>query len=188
MRIHYGTYRIAILLPWLGLAVKIPRIHIIRYLRDYPQAIVLIVSGERMALRGFIRDHTGSIEMDGSMRNRLLKGIWDNWREYWFWHRYRPRFTIPTYFSFLGLVTIQPLAIPYEGQEPLSQFEDRIQSLSCSRRLKLEDIHHFCNVENYGIHQGRVGLIDYGGYVTQKLLIQYQQELEHAFVGFKPTT
>lgn len=102
MKIKYGTSRVVVLLPFLGLALKFPRVYTIMMLRNLYFGYI-----KRRFWKGLFLFLTS--KGLGSFSYFMLNGIGSNLSEFWFYLKTRNKFAWPTYFSFFGLVNIQRL-------------------------------------------------------------------------------
>ena len=175
MQVCIGENRIVLLFPVLKVAVKLPRIRIV-WASSIFKRLIQRACGKEVPLPMNVR---------GCLFNILLRGITDNWGEFWFFLRTRHPFALPTYFSLLGLLNVQRVGEKLDkttrenlwGQlhDLTSEFPIRIGS--CLYR----DSHHWQNVGNFCFWRGRLQILDYGSRRTQELIIAYGNKILKGF-------
>ena len=104
-------------------------------------------------------------------RNDFLRGIFENWREAHY-SKTLGEIAVPTRFSFLGIFNIQDTAQPHnlKARDLWPEFVTNIGD------DLWKDPHTFSTEEdNFGVHRGRLKLIDYGGRETIPLLLKYRK-------------
>src|SRR5450755_97777 len=105
MQIKYGTSRIALLLPSLGVAIKFPRIR----LRDAFSEVLAMPKYSHFWKRFVMFVGASRSRGDYGLAPYLLNGLCDNRSEYRFYRQTQNAFVWPTVFSLFGLVNVQPL-------------------------------------------------------------------------------
>lgn len=172
MQIKYGTSRIVLLLPMLGLAIKFPRVY------------ARIAFGN---MWDFVRNRQWSdlyaffFEYDyeqTSFSYFILKGFIDNLSERRFYRRTRNSYAWPTFFSLYGALNIQILGNTL-GRESKSIYK-KIYSIVGQNIIR--DGHCFENGENFcRSKDGNVYLLDYASRTSQEILSKHGEELRSAF-------
>lgn len=108
-------------------------------------------------------------EMDYTISSCLLAGIMANWNEFTFYQRTRNSFLVPTYFSLLGWFNIQKKVEPitfWSGDDIWRYISDNSQNINqpfCSS-------HTFAEINNFGLDEGYLKIIDYGGHQVNSFL------------------
>ena len=168
MQIKKGTWRIAILLPELNIAIKLPRI----YLRNAWKIIKKILTSKTW-LRWQLFVNTVYSEI--SLKQWLFRGIVENWQEFCFYQKTRHLFCVPTYFSLFGLFNIQKL-----GTEPKINNRDLHYQFVILTSNKARG-HHYDNNANFSYQNGKLQILDYGAPRVQKVVIEFGNLLEEKF-------
>ncbi len=147
MRIAYGETRVAIVSK--RTTIKLPRIHI-KMLR---QDIKHLWSG------GYERPCAGQAPY------KSLEGVWSNRFENK-WSKKLYEAVVPTRFSVFGAVNIQDTALPIQAfsKNELSFIRNQLTD-----KIFFSEIHTLSFAENYGMHNGKIKLLDYGS----KILAQW---------------
>ncbi len=148
MEIRFGTRRVAIITK--RYTFKLPKIdprEIYQDARELAKAPSLI---------GFY--FRRSTDYDWSFRNSVTAGFSEN--------RVEARSSgalgdvvVPTVFSFLGIFNVQRTA--QEHSVPCQEIADALGSVLAKADL-FEEGHTFFAAENYGLHGGKLKLLDYG--------------------------
>lgn len=162
-----GTSRIVILIPFMGIAVKLPIIRVNMLL----EAIWADVS--RYKFKRSWKTITGELEYPFSLRWCLFTGIVANIEEFRFWKRTRHDFVWATQSSFFGLANIQRLGkrCGYTSKEVW------IALHKIAGDDLFEDNHCFAESTNFCIGKdGKLKLLDYGSLGSQKVVLQYGSE------------
>lgn len=198
VQISRGDHRLVVALPSLGVVLKFPRIAL-RYLvvAEGKKFIYLVSSWrafweEVFSLGSPYNDFPDGPPwalVDYSFRNllktfaqeRFFAAIGDNWRE----RRYYKlasdetrRVLAPTYWSFLGLVSVQAYRRPYETA---TNEDARVLSHLLRQRLG-EDMnghgHEFFNSKNFsGLEEGALIFLDYGDLDVQVIIDKHIEKL-----------
>lgn len=157
MKIKSGKTRFVIVLPCLGIVIKIPKIRILEALNS---SYFSFKNGKlKKALH---------YPIDGNdITFPLLKGIIENWNE----STRRGKFFQKTYLSFLGLINIQKYGAPI----PKDVDVWRLLHITYPPNQKIDallqkDGHHFSQGRNFCIDSGIVKLLDYGGTETKRVV------------------
>lgn len=174
MKIFKGKKRIVITLPRLGVVLKFPIIHALETL----QTLLSLVGhkSERNFVKAFLKGDSseGSIT---SFRGRMFGGILENWRERSLFKETKNVFLQETYFSFLGFCNIQKIAIPLEYRP--SEFSKQMCILTDNEVFK--DPHHFFGYSNFCIENGKLKILDYGGFHCHEVIKKYGTKLHEEF-------
>lgn len=171
LEIKKGTWRIAILIPKLNIAIKLPRI----YLKTaYKMAL------SRIKYKGFSRLMWKEIFEFGvyspeTILARLFKGIAENFGEFVFYLSTRHVFLLPTYFSVFGLINVQKLAI-----EPKINDRDLLYQMATLTYDKANG-HHYRNPANFSYQNGKLQILDYGDPRVQRVVKEFGKILQEKF-------
>ncbi|MGE5426011.1 MAG: hypothetical protein ACM3PZ_02970 [Bacillota bacterium] len=96
-----------------------------------------------------------------NLRYFLFSGIMANWNEYRFYRKTMNPFTMPTYFSLLGLFNIQK-----RGQEISFWSYKDIWKYICHNSENVNqpfcDPHSFAEIGNFCLDAGKLKMLDYG--------------------------
>lgn len=162
MELKKGTSRWVILLPSIGIVIKLPIVNligafsIIRACFKAPKLInkLILLYDEIFVF---------PTEYDFSVRKCLFLGIKSNWLEFSFYLDDPNDFRLTTYFSLFGLITIQEL-----GKEPCTMSDDALYSqlFVLTDGGIFADHHHFNNTKNFCIKKGKLKIFDYGSWQT----------------------
>ena len=168
MDIKNGTFRTVIVIPELGIVVKLARIRLptaIRHLRTQYR---------RGTLLEWIKFEAGesSVEDRLSMRGMLLGGIVANLRERRFCRKTRHPAIQPTHLSLLGFANIQEY-----GESLPENAELWPLLLDITRGEILADKHHFENSNNFCWHDDWFSFRDYSSPVVQGIIERYGEEI-----------
>jgi hypothetical protein len=116
------------------------------------------------------RKYFTKTEGQHGLRYYFLRGFFENWREAQY-SETLGEIAVPTRFSFLGIFNIQDTAQPHDLQ-------DRDLWVEFATNVGEDlwtDPHTFSTeVDNFGVHMGRLKLIDYGGRETIPLLLEHR--------------
>lgn len=106
-------------------------------------------------------------------------GLVGNWREWRFWMRHRNAFCLPTHFSFLGLMNVQPAATALDWKDREAAWHASVKVLGA--RI-YDDVHHFHfgHQGNWVEYNGDVRMSDYGSTVTQAIIVESGDALVEA--------
>ena len=171
MKIAKGESRLVVILPELGIVIKFSIIHLVIGLRVFCDD--LSRKGNRLHDELF----RYTIEMYGSLKRLLFKGIVDNWREWRFYQRTRHPFCQPTYLSLFGLLNIQRFARPCTIQE----IDLWCQLHELTKGAVFKDSHHFTNPDNFCLNGEGLRILDYGGLKTQEVVREFGDEILQHF-------
>lgn len=172
MQIKKGQNRIVFIFPRIGIVVKIPIIHFIAVSRLFMRRI------KERDWKFLKQELIWSIDGLPGYKRLLLKGIFDNWREFWFYLRTRHPFLQPTYFSFLGLIDIQPLGDLLN----ISIDDFRNQLYEITKGAIDDDGHHFNVLRNFCFVENKLKILDYGDPRTQKVVLECGMKIFNEFV------
>jgi hypothetical protein len=172
MQVHKGSARIVIAIPTIHVAVKLP---IIRILMVSKKTYQLIRRSEWDRLAKLCQWNS---KYHRSFKRLLLKGILDNWSEFFFYlcNRENP-FPQATYFSFFGLINLQRYDTPCDIPE--RTFYKQLSELT--NRTAMKDLHHFENSNNFSFRDGRLVMHDYGSKVTRAIIVLYGENTHYSF-------
>jgi hypothetical protein len=187
-----GNSRIIILIPYLGIVLKIARINPLKALNlifislgiisnILPEEYTVYQKIKRWFwLRGhhIKYDIFGPIECGSTptLMYFLFRGIAANIGEFiYYLLNTKNEFLIPTYFSLFGIVNIQPL------QKDVCNKQDRVFGHLCKFTEKNElfkyHAHTFAEQTNFCIDkEGRLRILDYGAIGTQKMVTKYGKQ------------
>lgn len=174
MEIKRGTSRIVIVLPKLGIVIKLAR--------TYPLAWVkhlwfLWRLRRRMNFWLELKDHfNAGVDDVSSFDAFLLCGLCANWQEWRYWKQHRFRALVPTYWSLFGLCNIQ--AYGNANSMDLNGWALVFQRLLVATQRDIwEDNHCFCVLRNFVDYAGTIRLVDYGSLKTQRVLDQWNEQI-----------
>lgn len=171
MQIKKGNDRIVILLPSLGIAIKLPAIHLWR-------AICLfcgrIKNGKWKRLK---RDWKWPIEAPWGFKKFLFRGFVVNWRELRFYSQTRNPLLQPTYFSLFGLFNIQKAGEPCQ----LESINLWCQLREITDNAVDADKHHFSNPRNFCFNNGTLRMLDYGSRQSQEVILKFGAKIVQSF-------
>lgn len=174
MKIAKGNLRYVIVFPFLGIAVKFPRIRLI--------AVILRVVRHAFFMRlGTIYREAFRISIDCTgiwgYKRLLFGGIRANWNEFLFFQKTKNLFCQPTYFSLLGLFNIQKFGFPCN----LHWRTLAIQVEEITGGATRDDGHHFDKCKNFCLADGRLRLLDYGSKKTQRIIAEFGERIFKSF-------
>lgn len=169
-----GTNRFVILLPRLGIVIKIPII-------EFRSAAKTVCSYfKRYTFKQFLkrmRKEWGfSVETYVSLKKMLFGGLVANYREGMFYLRTRNSFLEPTYLT-LGIINIQRFGrpCPIELQVVIGQLYD------LTNGDILKDPHSFDTISNFSFSQGKLRMVDYGSLKVQGVIRDYGEKIIQKF-------
>lgn len=167
MRIERGTARIAIIGDLYTL--KIANIH----LRSGLKCLWHYGRGGAKALKSYF---SFPIDSPVAFKYQFVRGVSENLREFRT-SKTLGDIVVPTRFSFLGIFNIQETAKLHNLSQRLLWVEQ------CSKigDELWKDPHTLSSPENYGIHEGRLKIIDYGGARTFSVILKYRQQFREVF-------
>ncbi len=176
MQIKFGTSRIVLLIPQLGVALKFPRL----YIREM---LVEVYFGylKRRRFKELWSFMKASPDTIGSFRYLIFHGLLCNLSEFWFYVKTRNTLAWPTYFSFFGICNIQKL-----GKIPPFDEAWFIYNLILSiGRGDIRDNHCFSNVSNFTISKDDgLYFLDYASPNCQLVMQKYEDELRRKFGNY----
>ena len=167
MKIEKGTSRIAIVGECATL--KIPKLRLGLVISGIKDAI------ERHRLPKYL---TGNEKNTLSLANHLLRGWLENWRE-WRLSKEIAGTVVPTRFSIFGIINLQDTAPNVDSLE----YGDVYIALS---KIIDKDLvfkhggHTLPESENFGMHDGKLKIRDYGELGLDVLLKNYGKQLQQA--------
>ena len=168
MEIKRGNDRLVILLPFLKIAIKLPRIYFKEALRR--------IKNNFTSERGWLKKELFEFDIfvSATFKNFLLKGIAENWFEYRFYIRTKHPFCVPTYFSLLGLLNIQRLVTisQLDSTDFWCQFVDLTNKMVSDKSE-----HHWTEPENFTLENKRLQILDYGDPKVQEVIKEYGQKI-----------
>lgn len=173
-RIARGTFRIVVIPRFGGLVFKFPVVRI-SYCRRWTKRWFKENGHKRLKV-----DLQTRIDSGIGPKAGLLKGLRDNWMEFLFWVTTHHPFTQPTYFSLLGLVSIQRRGTPVEMRYPY--FQVQMEQLMGSEAFD-KDPHHFCEDRNFCLDGRVLRITDYGNKKTRMLIQELGMDIQ---LGFDP--
>ena len=167
MHFAKGRDRMVVIIPKIGVAIKIAFIHFIMVVR---QILSFSLSGDWEYIKKL---WDRELEERGGFRNSLFGGIHANWSERKFYRETHNHFVQPTYFSFLGLINIQKCGkmCTVEDGDELMAFWTELRMIT--KDEVYVDPHHFQNPLNYCMHDTHVRMTDYGNTAVQQVLKVY---------------
>lgn len=169
MQFKYGTSRIALLIPFLGIAIKFPRVYGLTILKQVYYGYL-----KRGYWKGLFWFLTAPANQMCSFRYMAFAGVVGNVSEFMFYLKTRNRFACPTYFSFFGLINIQQL-----GETPaFGEAWDIHRAILNIGGNDIKDSHCFSDVFNFVIGKnGQLYLLDYASSNSQLVLKKYESAL-----------
>lgn len=160
MIIKKGSSRIVLLIA--SYAVKLPIIRPIKAIKVIWKAVLC---GRLMACLTAPYDSESLL----TFQRLLLRGLFDNLMEYYFYLTNNSQFLAPTYFSFFGLLNIQKAGSSIKTDH--LNFKRQMRYLTnwdCEN-----DGHTFANTNNFCIINCKLVIVDYGSIKTQQVLKNY---------------
>ncbi|OGZ85160.1 MAG: hypothetical protein A2599_02625 [Candidatus Staskawiczbacteria bacterium RIFOXYD1_FULL_39_28] len=163
MKSKKGYYRIVFIFPFLGFAIKFPKIHLLEAI------LQLFWVFFNCKWKTFCRILSSPVESELGTKSQVFGGIMVNWQEFLFFHNTKHPFLQPTYFSFFGLINIQKMGKPchIDAGALWSQFYKLTNGGAWA------DPHHFKNPGNFCFDDGRLRIFDYGSKKTQGIITEY---------------
>lgn len=186
-----GMSRIVILIPQLGIVLKIARIDFFRSLKNIFKIIGLISdrnyeTGRSKILQWFIdRKYyfkwgfigpVDTFHVEPSLTYLLFRGIWANLSEFVFYVlNIGNGFLVPTYFSLFGIINIQPL------QKDVCNKDDKVFGHLCRftefNELFKHHAHTFAERSNFCVDkEGKLRILDYASKGAQKMTKKYGKQ------------
>lgn len=161
-QIKSGSWRKVLILPTFGVAIKLPRI---RISEAWNRLFYCITKPKTLYKELFYWNY----EVHGTMKECLLKSVYQNWVEFYYSIRYRNPFTQTTYFSFFGLVNVQKLGVELE----MDYVDLWYQLLDITNKEVWKDSHHFSATENFCVEDGHLKMFDYGSKGSREVVKKY---------------
>lgn len=198
--LHRGDRRSVLVIPSLGIAIKIA---VIRWSeawrllktakRNHGRYVLGYRNTSAQPFMDFIWcqifERTVEDRSDGrgiSLKKLLFAGIVDNWHEYWFYKLNPGLQTLlqPTYATFFGIVNIQKYGKPIKESKEDAYYKLLYKAYRAIVGEGLDrDGHHFFYEGNFHLRKdGKVVFLDYGGSATRKILKEYGLEILLQFV------
>ncbi len=172
MHIKKGKDRFVLVFPALGIVFKFPVIR----LNDVLKRIVRDSRDNSWkALRGYYFKWNPNSPFNAS--GKIFKGILANIRERRLWKSTQSDFLVPTFFSACGLLNIQKYSRPHGGE----YLDLWIQIRKITNEEAYSNPHQFSEVGNYSLVDGKLRMIDYGGYGSEKVVTKYGQLILEKF-------
>ena len=166
MKIEKGTSRIAVVGERSTL--KFPQIHGILVLRELVNAI----------RSGSLREYlTESEKGRYNLRGQLLRGWFENLRE-WRLSQEITGTIVPTRFSIFGLINLQDTAP--DADLKVGEVYNTLRAIIDEDLVHEHGGHTMRGGSNFGLHEGKLKLRDYGELGLEVLLKQYGVELQQA--------
>jgi len=106
----------------------------------------------------------------------IVKGIINNWKEFTYSFLNPQPYLMPTYYSHFGLINIQKRGEPYQSEYII--FGPKIDR--ATKGQVRADGHHFKNSQNFCLVDGKLVMIDYSNFETQKVLDKYGMAIHNA--------
>ena len=148
MEIRRGSYRTVFVLK--KIVVKIPK-------QIYPWLKMFFKWLPRMIIAGRLKRHI----------RYCFESVFENWSEFVFYRKNKSyKLLVPTYFSAFGLINIQRYCEPLK----MSHHDVWCQLLEKCGDVVWKDSHAFSNIDNFGVHEGKIQMVDYGSEETQEVL------------------
>ncbi len=160
MHVTHGKLRSVIALPMLGIAIKYPTLPSIGHI------LAVLTEDIRVVLETAFQRRTENLVFP------FTTAIFANWHEYTFYKRTRNPFLHPTLFSLLGIINVQPLAVPLSRDAGKHIYEAlwALTTRDRTRKLLSLDVHHFFHGENFCTDQGMLRILDYSSKATQLVI------------------
>ena len=172
MRIASGSARMVVV--GKRYAVKVANINFSNAIKDFRWRV-----RKRLPLKIYF---SRPPEVLGGIQYHLLRGICENRREARF-SKILGDIVVPTRFSFLGIFNVQETAGPHN----LDGIHDIFMGLVGRIGAVQKDRHTFAHGNNFGIHDGRLKIIDYGSKEACSVLLLHAREFRSALdVVFPP--
>lgn len=170
MQIKKGTWRIVLLIPALGIAIKFPRIYCHKAFGNF----------KRILKNKIMRHHEiydFSVYTPGSFKQWMFWAIMVNWLEWRFYQKYHHQFCVPTYFSFFGFLNVQQLVSACKMDR--YDFCQQFQFFPNCQPLRAN--HHFTNPENFTLDSGKLQILDYGDPKAQGFILEVGDLVQSRF-------
>jgi len=173
MKFKKGRYRFVLILPSLGMVIKLPFIRLFKAAAAFKTCVMQWDSKWFTTLMSYGIDQEGIV----GFRHLLVGGIVFNWREFIFSNITGNPFLQPTYFSLFGLINIQKL-----GAECLLEKDEFwCQLREITSHLADDDGHHFRKPENFCFDGKNLRIIDYGNKKTQLVVTECGAKIFESF-------
>ncbi len=168
MRIKMGRTRIVLLIPFLHVVLKFPRVYLLYVLRD-----LVRYRRNKKALKKLF---AFPVECWWGFRDDLFGGLVANVREYQFYKTTRHQFLQPTYLS-LGFVNIQRYDAPCNT--PADTLWTRLYEITNGGVFR--DSHAFANPNNFSLIDGKLRIFDYASKGSQSVIKKYGRKIIREF-------
>lgn len=171
MKIKKGTSRVVLVIPNLGIAIKIPRVQLLVVFRGTAR---LCLKRDWQMLR---IDWSMSATHSAGFRGRLLKGLLDNRSEFAFYRRTHDPFLLPTFFSLFGLFNIQL----YGEECGVTRVNLWTQLCGLTDRDVWADSHAFDWPPNFCRRDGKLLILDYASKGAQEVIEKWGSTIVSRF-------
>lgn len=164
MVVHYGSTRIVVLVPTLGIALKIPRVDMQHCQWKSTKHWML------------------SWQNPASNWHGLLKGVAANIREWFFWKRTRHSLLWPTIGSLAGVVNVQRIAPPFSPT--LIEHSIRMSiafGYEPFEVVGVPDGHVFEEAGNFTMVGSALYLLDYGDTYTHEVVQRWGTQIQERY-------
>jgi len=145
--IKIGREKIVLLMPKLGIVVKLPRIRFVGVIKS---VIHNLLKGDWLRLKTHFKRAPTIPEF--SYWYPILSGIVTNFSEFWYYATTWNPFLQPTYFSLFGLINIQRYGEPCTM--PQQEFRNELERIVGQKYMW--DSHHFINPANFCLTVGKM--------------------------------
>ena len=170
MQLKKGSTRIVLLIPFLGIAVKLPIIRIGLIIKELK---TFWVDKDLGCFVSFF--YPFKVSDSGTFADLFFEGIFSNLIEFWTFFTLGSFALVPTYFTFFGLFNIQKMVIS------LNQKHEKYLARILFKVFGFyiyEDLYHFLETDNFTCSaEGRLQMIDYGSKEVARVLGRYGEEL-----------
>lgn len=163
MQISKGKTRIAVIFE--NFVVKLPRIY---FRQAFKKIWKSFRSGDLAKCLGY------GLEVYGSPKRLLFRGVWENWGEFRFYRLSRSRFLMPTYFSLFGMLNIQKRGNKKAKIEDVNLW---CQLCEMTNNEVWADGHTFSNANNFCDDDGKLVMVDYGNARIHDVLNKYGDKI-----------
>ncbi len=164
MKMVWGTTRVVVPVPSLGIVLKLPVLEIRRV--------------GRIFFKNLFRGKFRYIALEfNSYWKFLFSGVVANWSEYRFYRRTRHVFLQPRYFSLFGLFNIQKFG-------NVCQMEDVdvwTQLVTLTNKAVWADSHCFAEAHNFCLENRQFKMLDYASQGAQKVVLSHGDKIVKFF-------
>ncbi len=187
-----GSSRIIIVIPSLGIVLKIARCNPLKAIRVILMALSLwpndLGEGRALSLRAWLRRRKyyfkcgvfgpPKLRLVRSFSYLFLRGIIANMSEFIFYLANTDnKFLIPTYFSLFGIINIQPLQQNVCTSKYNTYVFEHLEQFTEANELFEHNAHAFAEGSNFCLNEeGKLCILDYAGRGTQKIVKKYGQK------------